>query len=127
VLDFCDGPAIDVTEWECGRYHPTPTIVEAAMALYGGHTVKELSRSDASAINLSRTSEALARVISTSRIESRKAVCFVTGVPGAGKTLVGLNIATQHVDKNSDPCLATRSDARPRLAARSLRARRCAR
>jgi len=102
VLDFCDGPAIDVIEWERSRYHPTPTIVEAAMALYGGHTVAELSRSDASAINLSRTSEALARVIQTSRAQSRKSVCLVTGVPGAGKTLVGLNIATQHIDKNSD-------------------------
>jgi hypothetical protein len=26
----------------------------------------------------------------------------VTGVPGAGKTLVGLNIATQHIDKDSE-------------------------
>ena len=102
VLDFCDGPAIDVLKWERGRYCPTPTIVEAAMALYGGHTVAELSRSDASAINLSRTSETISRVIRTSREISRKSICFVTGVPGAGKTLVGLNIATQHIDKESD-------------------------
>lgn len=102
VLDFCDGPAIDAAEWERGRYCPTPTIVEAAMALYGGHMVAEISRSDASAINLSRTSEAISRVIQNARVMSKKSICFVTGVPGAGKTLVGLNIATQHIDKNSD-------------------------
>lgn len=102
ALEFCDGPAIDAAVWEQGRYCPTPTIVEAAMALYGGHSVDEISRNDASAINLSRTSEAVSKVIETSRAESRKSICFVTGVPGAGKTLVGLNIATQHIDKESD-------------------------
>jgi hypothetical protein len=102
VLEFCDGPAIDVIEWESGRYCPTPTIVEAAMALYGGHAVADLSRSDASAVNLGRTSEVISRVIRTSRALSRKSICFVTGVPGAGKTLVGLNIATQHIDKSSE-------------------------
>lgn len=102
VLAFCDGPVIDHTQWERGRYHPTPTIVEAATALYGGHTVAEISRSDASAINLSRTSDAVSEVIRSSRALSKKSICLVTGVPGAGKTLVGLNIATQHIDKESD-------------------------
>ena len=103
ALAFCDGPAIDAREWEQGRYAPTPTIIEAAMALYGGHTVGEISRSDASAINLSRTSEAISEIIHSARTSPcKKAICFVTGVPGAGKTLVGLNIATQHIDKSSD-------------------------
>lgn len=102
VLGFCDGPVIDAAAWEQGRYCPTPTIVEAAMALYGGHSVDEISRNDASAINLSRTSEAVSKVIETSRAKSKKSICFVTGVPGAGKTLVGLNIATQHINKESD-------------------------
>ena len=31
-----------------------------------------------------------------------KSICFVTGVPGAGKTLVGLDIATKHFDKQSE-------------------------
>ncbi len=71
------------------------------MALYGGHDVTEISRSDASAINLSQTSSAISAVISNSRATSTKSICLVTGVPGAGKTLVGLNIATQHTDKDS--------------------------
>lgn len=102
VLALCDGPIISPSVWERGRYYPTPTIVEAAMALYGGHAVAEISRNDASAINLSRTSESVAEVIRSAKENSRKAICFVTGVPGAGKTLVGLNIATKHIDKDSE-------------------------
>ncbi|HRX87183.1 MAG TPA: DUF2075 domain-containing protein [Phycisphaerae bacterium] len=102
VLSSCEGPAIDVDIWEAGRYCPTPTIVEAALALYGGHAVEEISRSDASAINLSETSAAIAEIIRTARSKSHKSICFVTGVPGAGKTLVGLNIATQHIDKANE-------------------------
>jgi hypothetical protein len=102
VLRFVDARAIDAAAWEAGRYCPTPTIVEAAMALYNGHSVSEISRSDASATNLTQTSQAISQIIRSSRDEGEKSICFVTGVPGAGKTLVGLNIATQHVDKGSD-------------------------
>ena len=90
------------TQWENGRYRPTPTIIEAAMALYNGHSVSEISRSDASAINLSETSDAISEIIRFSKEKSQKSICFVTGVPGAGKTLVGLNIATKHIDKDND-------------------------
>lgn len=102
VLGFCEGVTIDCEEWECGRYCPTPTIIEAATALYGGHSVDEISRRDASAINLSQTSEAISQIIRNAREHACKSICFVTGVPGAGKTLVGLNIATTHIDKDSD-------------------------
>lgn len=102
VLAFADGTDIDIAEWERGRYCPTPTIIEAATALYGGHSVEEISRRDASATNLTATSDAISEIIRKSKHENRKSICFVTGVPGAGKTLVGLNIATQHFDKDSD-------------------------
>jgi hypothetical protein len=102
VLRDAPGSSIDPEVWEQGQYHPTPTIIEAAMALYNGHSVSEISRSDAAAINLSRTSDAVSNIIRTARDRSQKAICFVTGVPGAGKTLVGLNIATQHISVNSE-------------------------
>ncbi|MBS4059444.1 MAG: DUF2075 domain-containing protein [Bacteroidetes bacterium] len=102
VLIFADDEKIVTTVWEKGRYQPTPTIIEAAKALYNGHSVSEISRSDASAINLSKTSDVISEIIHTSRAQSQKAICFVTGVPGAGKTLVGLNIATKHVDKDNE-------------------------
>ena len=93
---------INKNDWEGGRYCPTPTIIEAAMALYNGHAVSEISRSDASAINLSETSSAITKIINDSKAGQFKSICFLTGVPGAGKTLVGLNIATTHFDKSSE-------------------------
>jgi len=102
VLTLSQGPAIPPSQWEQGRYQPTPTIVEAATALYRGHAVSEISRSDASAVNLRATSQAVAEIIKNSRKNNRKSICFVTGVPGSGKTLVGLNIANSHIDKDNE-------------------------
>ncbi len=102
LLEFANGGAIDPSLWESGRYSPTPTIIEAAMALYNSHSVEEISRNDAAAINLGVTSAAISGIIESARANSFKAVCFVTGVPGAGKTLVGLNIATQRRDESDE-------------------------
>ncbi len=102
VLEFADGAVINPTHWESGRYSPTPTIIEAAMALYNNHSVSDISRSDAAAINLTVTSETILEIIQSARANSFKAICFVTGVPGAGKTLVGLNIATQRRDESNE-------------------------
>ncbi len=102
VLSFTDGSAINYEVWGKGRYCPTPTIVEAAMALYRGHAVEDISRHDAGAINLSQTSETISEIVKHSKQNHHKSICFVTGVPGAGKTLVGLNIATAHIDKKSE-------------------------
>lgn len=84
VLSDVTGTSIESTKWEAGRYCPTPTIIEAATSLYSGHSVAEISRSDASAVNLTLTSDALSNIISGAKTNSRKAICFVTGVPGAG-------------------------------------------
>ena len=102
VLQFTEGSNIDPVQWEQGRYNPTPTIIEAALALYNGHSVNEISRSDASAINIGQTSDAISEVIRSSRKNGYKSICFVTGVPGAGKTLVGLNIANTHSDESNE-------------------------
>jgi hypothetical protein len=102
VLNYVQGSKIDADKWQLGRYHPTPTIVEAAISLYAGHSVSEISRSDAGAYNISKTSEMVSHIIEKSKQNSRKAICFVTGVPGSGKTLVGLNVANQHIDKDDN-------------------------
>jgi len=102
VLLFAEGDDIEHFLWECGRYCPTPTIIEAATALYNRHSVDEISRSDASAINLSLTSNTVSDIIYASKDKKQKSICFVTGVPGAGKTLVGLNIANTHSDESND-------------------------
>lgn len=101
ILTFCDGDSIDVEKWKSGRYQPTPTIIEAALALYNGHSVKEISRSDAGAKNLTITTDIISEIIQISKSKSQKSICFVTGVPGAGKTLVGLNnVAKSNNDEN---------------------------
>jgi len=102
VLMFCDGSIIEANNWEKGHYRPTPTIIEAARALYFGHSVDEISRNDASSININKTCEEIFNIIDHSKNRHRKSICFVTGVPGAGKTLVGLNIANKYSDDKND-------------------------
>lgn len=92
----------DANKWAASGYRPTPTIVEAARALYARHEVADITRSDADAINLGRTQDIIAGVIEDAKGHRRKAICFVTGVPGAGKTLAGLNIATQRSESHAD-------------------------
>jgi len=87
--------ALDPIEWIESIYMPTPTIIEAAQALYKGHNVTEISRSDSGAINLGATSDTIVEIIDSSKKNNRKSICFITGVPGAGKTLAGLNIANE--------------------------------
>ena len=76
---------INIQEWNQASYRPTPTIIEAAKALYQGHQVEDISRSDAGAINLKITSARIEHIIETTKEERHKAICFLTGVPGAGK------------------------------------------
>jgi hypothetical protein len=105
TLLLSDGTKIYSTKWENSIYKPTPTIIEASQALYRGHSVSEISRSDAGAINLSKTTECINRIIENSKVTNTKSICFLTGVPGAGKTLAGLNIANErrkaHEDENA--------------------------
>lgn len=89
--------SLDIHSWENSVYKPTPTIIEAAQALYKGHSVKEISRSDAGTINLSNTSHLINKIIEDSKTQHKKSICFLTGVPGAGKTLAGLNIANERL------------------------------
>ena len=86
--------------WGTGSYSPTPTIIEAARSLYARHTVHDITRSDAGAVNLAATSGCIERIIAAAKAGRRKAIVFVTGVPGAGKTLVGLNVATRHGERS---------------------------
>ena len=98
LLFFLDTPTINVTEYISGGYMPTPTIIEAAVSLYTTHSVENITRSDADAKNLTVTTRNISEIIETAKNENKKIICFITGVPGAGKTLVGLNVATSHLD-----------------------------
>ena len=103
VLSRNNANPLDANEWLSSPYAPTPTIIEAAQALYRGHNVADISRNDASAVNLNQTTEAINKIIEKSKREHKKSICFITGVPGAGKTLAGLNIANErHIFDESE-------------------------
>lgn len=82
----------DYDDWERGVYEPTPTIVQAAEALYADQTVKEITRSGAGAEGIRNATDAINAIISDAQTNGKKVICFLTGVPGAGKTLVGMNL-----------------------------------
>ncbi len=100
LKSFEGNEVIDGEIYVKGSYAPTPTIIEAAVSLYNKHSVEEITRSDAGAINLTKTTSAISEIIKDARNQSKKVICFVTGVPGAGKTLVGLKVATSHLDED---------------------------
>jgi len=79
-------------EWEQSQYQPTPTIIQAAKALFAGQEVETITKSGADKNDLKKTTQYIINVINQARTENKKIICFITGVPGAGKTLVGMNI-----------------------------------
>jgi hypothetical protein len=91
---------INSTAWNNSEYLPTPTIIEAAQHLFSGQSVKEISRSHAGSENLTDTTNAILKAIKQAQENGEKIICFITGVPGAGKTLAGLNIV-HNVENNS--------------------------
>ena len=100
VLRTVMGEVLDEHRWSRAPYHPTPTIVEAARALYSQHSVEAIARHDAGAQNLRVTSRRIEELVDEAKEKGCKLICFVTGVPGAGKTLVGLNVATRRREKD---------------------------
>jgi hypothetical protein len=90
ALHQTNAAAIDPIAWEDSAYRPTPSIIEAARMLYEQHDVRELSLSGAD--NLDATVQAVLDLIETCRREGRRGVAFITGAPGSGKTLAGLQV-----------------------------------
>ncbi|QHS55122.1 DUF2075 domain-containing protein [Mucilaginibacter sp. 14171R-50] len=105
---YCsNNEGLNFENWNNSDYSPTPTIIEAAQTLYAGKSVVEISRSHAGTKNLTKTSEAVVSAIKYAKANNEKIVCFITGVPGAGKTLAGLNIAHDKEFQDHEKSLAT--------------------
>ncbi len=92
---------VDLSKWTVSRYKPTPTIIQAASALYLNHSVKDITRHEAEDATVDKTIDSVMQIIEHSRENHEKSICFVTGVPGAGKTLVGLDVAVRLFEKKS--------------------------
>ncbi len=84
-----------IPNWIISPYAPTPTIIETAKSLYENHTVENITRHEADKVSTDRTIAYILDVIQESKKKQQKSICFVTGVPGAGKTLVGLDVAVK--------------------------------
>ena len=89
-------------DWVISHYSPTPTIIEAAKRLYENHSVEDITRHEADKVSTDRTIAYILDVIRKSRERGEKSICFVTGVPGAGKTLVGLEVAVKQSFQQED-------------------------
>ena len=95
AVDLGKGALIDPDKWLNGEYRPTPTIIEASQAMMRGHKVSEIAHSEASSDNLGATASTLTSIINETRTNKTKCICFLTGVQGSGKTLAGLNLASE--------------------------------
>ena len=95
----------DLSNWSKSRYAPTPSILEAARELYETHEVKDIHQRSSKDLFLDETQETIDRIIEDSINSNEKSIIFLTGVPGAGKTLVGLNIATKRSVNDSEPAV----------------------
>jgi hypothetical protein len=84
---------LSAEQFENSPYRPTPTIIEAAQELYTGHEIADIGRGDAADAELQIAAATLQRIAAKAEAERLHVVCFVTGAPGAGKTLLGLDLA----------------------------------
>jgi hypothetical protein len=89
------GPQLDARAWSTARYRPSPGILETAREVYAGNDVRSISVSYAD--NLGATVDAVRQLIARSRERDERLICFITGVPGSGKTLAGLTAVHEHV------------------------------
>lgn len=92
----------NIDNWIISPYTPTPTIIEAARTLYENHSVEDITRHEADKVSTDATIDYLLKIIDQSKRNKQKSICFVTGVPGAGKTLVGLDVAIKQTYKEEN-------------------------
>ena len=96
---YGDDGQIDFDKWFNSPYYPTPTIIAAAVEAYSSHHLSEIAHSEAGQENVDACEKKIEEIITYAEKNKKKCVCFVTGVPGAGKTLVGLDVVAKRLDK----------------------------
>ncbi len=102
VEKYGDDQIIDFEKWFNSPYHPTPTIIAAAVEAYTSHDISQIAQSEAGQNDIDKCEIELNRIIEYAKNNHKKCVCFVTGVPGAGKTLVGLDVVAKNLNKEQD-------------------------
>lgn len=98
---YGEDESIDFDKWFNSPYYPTPTIIAAAVEAYSSHNLSDIAQSEAGQTNIDNCEEKIFRLIDYARENKKKCMCFVTGVPGAGKTLVGLDVVAKNMDRGA--------------------------
>lgn len=95
---YGDNDYFDFEKWFNSPYYPTPTIIAAAVEAYSSHNLSQIAQSEAGQENIDLCENKIYEIIDYARNKKKKCICFVTGVPGAGKTLVGLDVVAKSLD-----------------------------
>lgn len=88
-------------------YCPLPTLVQAARELFDSGTVRRVHRAAAAT---DPAAEEVSRIVHQAAQTRTRRLVLVTGVPGAGKTLVGLRAVHAHF---LDDLAVDRADGKP--------------
>lgn len=88
------GAEIDATAWVRSDYAPLPTVVQAARHIFQSEPLPEIRR--ARSAGIPDLLSYLYRLVETAQAQGERHLVLITGVPGAGKTLVGLQFVYQH-------------------------------
>ena len=103
ILDkYGDDKEIDFEKWFNSPYHPTPTIIAAAVEAYTSHDISQIAKSEAGQEDKNKCENKIDEIVQYARNNRKKCICFVTGVPGAGKTLIGLDVVAKNLNKGND-------------------------
>ncbi len=98
---YGDDGEIDFEKWFNSPYYPTPTIIAAAVEAYSSHNLSEIAQSEAGQDNINACEAKINEITEYAEKNKKKCVCFVTGVPGAGKTLVGLDVVAKNLGRGA--------------------------
>ena len=102
VEQYGENENIDFERWFNSPYYPTPNIIDAAVEAYTSHDISQIAQSEAGQENIDKCEKEIEKIIEYAQINKKKCVCFITGVPGAGKTLVGLDIVAKNLNKGAE-------------------------
>ena len=99
---YGENKELDFEKWFNSPYYPTPTIIAAAVEAYATHNISEIAKSEAGQNNIDKCENKLTEIINYAKENNKKCVCFITGVPGAGKTLVGLDVVAKNLSNSEN-------------------------
>jgi hypothetical protein len=99
VLDGLeDADPVDLTDWLEGDYAPLPTLIAAAKMIFNHERLPAIKRAES--LGVGKAVEVLRGIAKEARTNGERVLAFVSGVPGAGKTLVGLQLV--YAESSSD-------------------------